>query len=121
MTPEKKEALTLDLTKAMIGIENVTTRLNVLAKDLDVKFKVKKSFNDWSRMMERIKTEFRMYFDSLQDRNVIETLIFNDEISLQIEAITDYLLALPKEKRDEFEEKLELEIAATKSKADVHS
>lgn len=121
MTPEKKAALTLDLTKALTELHNVETRLSVLANDLEVRYKVKNTFKSWLRMITKIKMEFNLFYDDMKDRKVIQSMIFNDEITLQLEAINSYLLALPKEKRDQFEDLLENEVKNYKKVEDVHS
>lgn len=101
-----EKQLSIELAKAMIGVQNLSTRLNNISKDLNLKNQPKKMFNDWIRMLERIKTEFKMYFpiDNIQKLN---DELFSDEVAYQLEAINSHLLCLPKEFRDSIESELE--------------
>lgn len=104
----------MDLTKALVELHNVETRLSVLAKDLALSYKMKHTFNSWLRMITKIKMEFNLFFNSEKDRQIIKSMVFNDEISLQLEAITSYLIAMDKDRRDHFESLLEEEVRNAK-------
>lgn len=114
MDKEKMRKLSGELAKSLIGAHLLEMRLSVLMNDIDVKGRLKKMFNNWKRMISRIKTEFKIELP--EEYEVIEQELFNDEVSLQVESITTLLLSIPKVKRDEVEEWLEQEYITFKNK-----
>ena len=94
--------------KAMAHVQNATTYLMLLVADEHPSGKTKRMFNEWLRMLKRIKQDAYNSL-TLENRQIMETELMSDDLTLQIDAINDMILALPPAKRTEIEKYVELQ------------
>lgn len=94
---------TFEFSKGLIEVHNASIRFQVLAKDMGAEYKAKKMMNDWVRMLNRIQIDLKNVIGNVAYQKLLQDEILNDESSLQISQITDMILCLGKDKRDQIE------------------
>lgn len=94
--------------KAMAHVQNATTYLMLLVADEHPSGKTKRMFNEWLRMLKRIKQDAYGSL-TIEDRSILENELMSDDLTLQVDAINDMILALPPAKRTEIEKYVELQ------------
>lgn len=110
-TPPSKPIIsghTFMFGKCMAHVQNATTYLMLLVADEHPSGKTKRMFNEWLRMLKRIKQDAYNSL-TLENRKIMEAELMSDDLTLQIDAINDMLLALPPAKRTEVEKYVELQ------------
>lgn len=110
-TPPSKPIIsghTFMFGKCMAHVQNATTYLMLLVADEHPSGKTKRMFNEWLRMLKRIKQDAYNGVTP-ENRAILENELMSDDLTLQIDAINDMLLALPPAKRTEIEKYVELQ------------
>lgn len=96
------------LAKAMGHVQNAATYIHVLISDSKPSGKAKVTMKEWLRMLKRIKMDA---YESIpmSSRNIFDAQVLSDDLTLQIDGITDMILELPPAKRTEIEKYVELQ------------
>lgn len=101
---------TLDLANAFVKINNAQMELSSVAKDLGNEYKITRSIREWANRLAWIQGDFKRIVVAMKGReqwDVIQSQLVNDEDTLQMKAIADMMLHLPKGIRDDIEKYVE--------------
>lgn len=95
---------TFELGKALVEISNASTRLSVLSKDMGAQYTMKATMKRWVNNLDSILRDLKSKIGSDEFKKIMEDQLLNDEDTLQINAIVDYVISLPKGIRNEIED-----------------
>lgn len=95
-----------ELVKGMTDVMNAATRFQVIANELDTRFKSKDMLNGYVNRLNFIIKDFKSRCTP-EMWSIIENDALNDEQTLQIDGIVDMLLDMPKGMKDQIEKHIE--------------
>lgn len=93
---------TYEIGKVLTEVSNARLRMEVLLNDKEIPFHIKGFFKDRYRNLNCFITEFEKRLTP-ENLAILQNEMISPEASLQVEGITNMVLELPKNLRDEVE------------------